>query len=236
MPRSLRLALMAILLWGWVPSAVRAGESYYLLLFGSEDQPKHLRNSHTWATFVRAVGEESDPAGYQLFSHTISWYPESLRVRVWAARPEPGINLTLEQTMSIVLANHEHIRMWGPFRITPRLYNRSVAIYNELSAGGAQYRAISALMDVYVADCIHAVAAVDPDFGRRHYPLIRIGQPATRYMARQVMMRSEERGFDQRALDNSWLIPALGLDRYPICVVPPGAIEPAGCGLCRHSE
>ena len=59
-----------------------------------------------------------------------------------------------------------------------------------------------------ISDCIHAVAAVDPVFGRGHYPLIRIGDPASRFLAQRIVVRSFERhGIDQAAFDNSWLIP-----------------------------
>lgn len=66
--------------------------------------------------------------------------------------------------------------------------------------------------------------------GRGHYPLIRIGQPASRYIARQFMTRS---AFDQYQTEASWLIPRLGLDRYPIEVIPPQQIPRRGCALCR---
>ncbi len=234
--RSLRLGLLAMLVLGLAPAASNAGEFYYLLIFGSEDDPKHLRNAHTWAVFVRAVGEGTDQAGYQVTAHTLSWYPASKVVRLWSPCPEPGVNLTLEQTLETVLGLNENVRLWGPFQIQAPLYNRSVAVYNEVASGRAQYRAISALRDLYITDCIHVVAAVDPVFGRGHYPLIRIGQPASRYMARQVMMRSLEKGVDQAANDNSWLIPALGLIRYPITIVPPSAITAEPCGLCKQEE
>jgi hypothetical protein len=232
-PRLVFASALALLL---TPAAAPAGEHYYLLLFGSQDQPKHLRNTHTWATFVRAVGEGSDPAGYQLFVHTISWYPATLELHVWDLRPETGVNLTLEQTLEIVLANREQVRLWGPFVIDPSLYNRSVEVFHILQSGRARYRAISGNTDLYVGDCIHAVAAVDPIFGRGHYPLIRIGHPASRFIAREIMVRGLERGIDQTRFDNSWLIPALGLERYPISVVPPQAIPFQRCFLCTHPD
>ena len=94
----------------------------------------------------------------------------------------------------------------------------------------AQYRAISTPRNLLVSDCIHAVAAVDPVFGRGHYPLIRVGKPASRYIARQVMTRS---AFDQDQTDASWLIPSLGLGRYPIEVIPPEQIPRRNCLFCR---
>jgi hypothetical protein len=105
-----------------------------------------------------------------------------------------------------------------------------------LESGRVQYRAISTAMDLLIADCIHAVAAIDPDFGRGHYPLIRIGQPASRYIAREIVRRSPAMGLDQRAFDNSWLIARLGLSAYPITVIPPGAITSRRCVLCACPE
>ena len=102
-----------------------------------------------------------------------------------------------------------------------------------LDSGAAQYRAISTQANLLISDCIHAVAAVDPVFGRGHYPLIRIGKPASRYIARQVMTRSV---FDQWEGDNSWLIPRLGLDRHPIEIVLPQQIPKRGCFLCRYPD
>ena len=56
--RSLRLGLLAMLVLGLAPAASNAGEFYYLLIFGSEDDPKHLRNAHTWAVLYAQWGKE----------------------------------------------------------------------------------------------------------------------------------------------------------------------------------
>ena len=77
---------------------------------------------------------------------------------------------------------------------------------------------------------------MDPDFGRGHYPLIRIGKPASRYIARQIMTRTPAKGIEQERYDNSWLIPRLGLDRYPIEVIPPQRIPRRNCVLCLCPE
>src|SRR5262245_58010251 len=76
-------------------STAGAAERYYVLVFGSQSHPKQLRYTHTWATFVRAVGEGDDPNGWAVYQHTISWLPRTLEVRVWDPFPEPGINLDL---------------------------------------------------------------------------------------------------------------------------------------------
>jgi len=209
------------------------GEWHYVLVFGSQSCPKQLRYTHTWATFVRAVGEGTDPNAYAIQVHTISWLPATLDVKVFRPWPEPGVNLDLYQTLAAVAADRENVTMWGPFVIGPEVYERSLRVLQIINSGQAQYRAISNQRDLLISDCIHAVAAADPVFGRGHYPLIRIGKPASRFIARQIMTRSL---YDQYQYDNSWLIPRLGLDRYPIEVIPPQQIPKRNCVLCRCPE
>ena len=226
----------AIVLCLWGPSA-QANERFYVLIFGSQSHPKLLKYTHTWATFVRAVGDESNPSRCTLYQHTISWLPQTLNIRVWSPVPEPGVNLDLYQTLQVVSAQNERITLWGPFVITPDIYSRSLRVHEIVNSGAARYRAISTTYDLLVADCIHAVAAVDPLFGRSHYPLIRIGDPASRFLAREIVVRSvENRGIDQAVFDNTWLIPRLALDRYPIRVVTPQQIPQRSCFLCRCPE
>jgi hypothetical protein len=211
-------------------SALRAEEYYFGLIFGSQSHPKLLRYTHTWATFVRAVGEGPDLSTYTLYAHTISWYPRTLDVNVWDPRPEPGINLDLQQTFAIVRGNNERVMLWGPFVMSAEVYNRSLRVKEALESGRAQYRAISTTYDLFIADCIHAVAAVDTEFGREHYPLIRIGNPASRFIARQVMTRSI---YDQWQYNNAWIVPRLGIDPASITIVRPQQIPKRSCFLCR---
>jgi hypothetical protein len=221
------------LMLGSAGGTARGADFYYVLVFGSQSSPKLLRYTHTWATFVRAVGEGTDPRAYALEYHTISWLPQSLDVRVWRPWPEPGVNLDLYQTLDVVYSRRESVTMWGPFLVDKVLYDRSRLIAQIADSGAARYQAIDTQIDMYFSDCIHAVAAVDPVFGRGHYPLIRIGKPASRYIARQVMTRSP---IDQTAYDNSWVIPRLGLDRYPIEFISPQQIPRRNCLLCRCPE
>jgi len=215
--------------WG---SEARAGERFYTLIFGSQPSPKRVKDSHTWATFVRVV-EGGDGSALEVYVHTISWWPATLRVRVLAASAEPGVNLDLDQTLRVVTGRGERVTLWGPFEISPKVYEKSLHVWGVVQAGGARYRAIDSSFDLLVADCIHAVAAVDPDFGRRHYPLIRVGDSASRYIARQVLDRAP---FDQDRTRAGWLIPRLGLDRYPITVVPPEQAAARPCPLCHGPE
>lgn len=237
MIRRVRVAILAAIVLFSATLTAGAAEQYYVLIFGSQSHPKLLRNTHTWATFVRAVDVGSDPNCCTLYVHTISWLPQTLDVRVWTPFPEPGVNLELYQTLNAVHAHNEDVTLWGPFVIPPDLYERSLQVYGILQSGVVQYRAISTSSNLLISDCIHAVAAVDPIFGRSHYPLIRIGNPASRYMSREIMVRSlENRGIDQTVYDNSWLLPRLGLDRGSIQVVSPQQIPLRRCVLCPCPE
>lgn len=235
MARRTRLNVVAFLcvVLGSATGTAKGAEFYYALIFGSQSSPKQLRYTHTWATFVRAVGEGTDANSFAIEAHTISWLPQTLEVRVWRPWPEAGVNLDLYQTLQTVHASQQSVTMWGPFMIQKQAYDKSLWVRQLIDTGAPQYRAISTTRDLLISDCIHAVAAVDPVFGRGHYPLVRIGKPASRYIARQIMIRSP---IDQVAFDNSWLIPRLGLDRYPIEVIPPQQIPRRNCVLCQCPE
>ncbi len=232
MDQRIRPVVIALLglAFAMIASETKGDEFYYAMIFGSQSKPKLLQYTHTWATFIRAVGEGPDANNYSVYQHTISWLPQSLDVRTWSLLPEPGVNLDLYRTLEAVYRDREHVTMWGPFRIHQVVYERSLGVEQILDSGVAEYRAISTPRNLLISDCIHAVAAIDPIFGRDHYPLIRIGKPASRHIARQVMTRSV---FDQWQGNNSWLIPRLGLDCYPIEFVLPQQIPKRNCFLCR---
>jgi hypothetical protein len=221
--RSAALGLAALISCA---ATAKGNDVYYVLIWGSQSHPKLLKYTHTWATFVHAVGEGPNADNYQLEWHTISWLPATLDVRVFALRPEKGVNLDEHQTLQFVLGKGERVKLWGPLMVTPLIWQRSLEVRDIIASGRAEYRAISTTYDLLVADCIHAVAAVDPDFGREHYPLIRIGFSASRYLAREVVTRGPSKGINQADYDNSWLIPRLGLAGYPFEVIPGSAIRP----------
>ena len=231
--RGVALALIVGLFAHAGSAAAYSADWYYVLVFGSQSDPKRLKYTHTWATFVRATGEGQDPSAYALQSHTISWYPASREVKVFSPFPEQGVNLTLEETLAEVGRTKEKVKLWGPFLLKKEVYDRSLEIYRLAQTDLPRYRAISNSLDMLVSDCIHAVAACDPTFGRNHYPLIRIGHPASRFIAREIMVRSlEERGLDQSLHDHSWLIPRLGLCHRGIEVIAPRVIPHRRCFLC----
>ncbi|AMV40812.1 hypothetical protein [Planctomyces sp. SH-PL62] len=196
----------------------RGEDRFYAIIFGSQTRPKQLRHTHTWATFIRVAGESTDPNTAEAYQHTISWLPATLDIRVLAPHPEPGANFDLDRTLDVVQGFGEHVTAWGPFQITPEVYQRSLDVLALIASGQVEYRAISTRFNLLISDCIHAVAAVDPQFGRGNYPLIRVGKPASRYIAREIMRRSP---YDQRQVDAPWLFARLGLDRRGVELITP---------------
>ena len=207
------LTLFALLSLAGVSRQAKAGDFFYMMIFGSQSDPKQLRFSHTFATFVRATGEGTDPSTYALTWHTISWLPRNLDVRLRRFTPEPGINADLDSTMRIVMKDGEKVTMWGPYITSPQIYNRSIEVLNKLNSGKELYRAIDGPLNNNVSDCIHAVGDVDPQFGRRRYVLDKVGKPASAFVASQLIKRSH---YDQSQFENNWIIPRLGLHQYPI--------------------
>ncbi len=166
MPR--RLATIALLTLALAAPA-RAGTYYYAMVFGSDTCPKQLRYAHTWATFIKTTGEGSDPNGYAIEMRTISWMPQKPGVRILNPVPEPGMNVDLYRTLAIEYGHGDTVTMWGPFVVRPEIYERAGEVVSVLESGQARYRAISG-MELLTGDCIHAVAAVDPVFGRGALP------------------------------------------------------------------
>ena len=55
MKRLFRLAGMAVLVISLGAGAADADDYYFAMIFGSQSQPKQLRYTHTWATFVHGL-------------------------------------------------------------------------------------------------------------------------------------------------------------------------------------
>src|SRR6516165_10764118 len=74
------------------------GERYYVFLFGSQDRTRRPAYTHTWATAVRAVDQPAGPPVLEM--NTISWMPATLEINTLSRRVEPGVNLTLDESIA----------------------------------------------------------------------------------------------------------------------------------------
>jgi hypothetical protein len=191
-------------------------ERYYVMIFASQSTPKIPRFTHCWATVVKAT-DQPDGAPPKIESHTISWYPATMRVKPWHIWVEDGINLGLHDTINVVQKHHERVSMWGPYETWHGLYRRFLVQKQFMESGEVGYQCVDTIgeapKDGAGCDCIHAMSDMDPIFDRRRYPLTFFGEAASRNIVRQVRERPILIHPDQT---HDWLIPALGLDCYPI--------------------
>src|SRR5439155_5303766 len=84
-------ALLLILLSG----RGAAQDRFYMIIFADQHDQPHAEYSHTFATFVRVRPDCAVPNRARLDSHTISWMPKTLNIRVHAWLPETGVALEL---------------------------------------------------------------------------------------------------------------------------------------------
>jgi hypothetical protein len=192
------------------------GERFYITLFASQTSPRIPRLSHSWGTVLHVVdqGEGRPPL---VESHTISWLPATLEIHPWNFHTEKAINLDLQETLRFVLANGEHVSQWGPYECRPNLYYRFLVQKEFLESGRIGYQCVDTVGESARTgngcDCIHAMTDMDPLLSRNHYPLIRYGDSATRFVVQECRRRDVLINPGQT---HAWLNAYLGLDSYPI--------------------
>lgn len=192
------------------------GERFYITLFASQTTPRIPRLTHSWATVLHVVdqGEGRPPL---VESHTISWLPATLEIHPWRLHTEKGVNLDLQETLRFALAHGERVSQWGPYECRPNLYHRFLVQKNFLESGHIGYQLIDTVGESARAgngsNCIHAMTDMDPQMSRNHYPLIRYGDSATRFIVRECRRRDVLINPGQT---QAWLNAHLGLDSYSI--------------------
>ncbi|VTS00938.1 Uncharacterized protein OS=Planctomyces brasiliensis (strain ATCC 49424 / DSM 5305 / JCM 21570 / NBRC 103401 / IFAM 1448) GN=Plabr_4392 PE=4 SV=1 [Tuwongella immobilis] len=190
---------------------LHASERYYIFLFGSESFPRTPSKTHTWATLVQTQCIGGSETIVQ--SLTISWMPATLKIRPLARESETGRNLELHETIRFVLQDGQSIALWGPYEVYPTALPRFQAQIGRLQRGEYRYKSVDRNHGPRVSNCIHAVSDLDPLYGRDEYPLTRFGKLATQYLALEIFHRDR---VIQPERNHAWLIPAMGLERYPI--------------------
>jgi hypothetical protein len=192
------------------------GARYFVMVFGAESKPKRARYTHTWATMVKATPDPKQPDAYQLEVNTISWMPRTLVIRPPALRPECGVNLSLEATLSDCFCKNECVCMWGPFEydpcIAPFVYQRVLNQIHRLNCGEVLYKCIDpdrGPRSRYISDCIHAVTDLDPYEPRPFYNEFQnFGMDASRRVVRIMAGRHR---FDP-TVTHGWVAEALEVD------------------------
>ena len=204
------LALSALLLAGSSAWADR----YYLLIFAQQTHPKIPRYTHTFCTIVKVADPLPNCTDLPLEVHTISWLPATLKIRPYRMHPEPGYNLTLEETLNWSARNNMRVSLWGPYAITKCFYDRVYEEYARFDRGEYLYRAIDPPRrgDI-MADCIHAVTDIDGNDSRMRYLVLGSGDAVSRKFVR--ILRNQGK-LSLPLEDVFWLDFALRLDRFGV--------------------
>jgi hypothetical protein len=193
-------------------SRARAGEEYFLLMFGSQRIPANPNYSHSFATFVRATweGDGPRPANAALEAHTISWLPANLKIRTSALLPECGKNFDLHPTLQLAYETDQRVSLWGAYRVQPELFDLALQRKARLESGQIQYKANDAgYRSSRVTNCIHAISAIADG------PKLRVASPGWGESASYfVLLEMQPWIISQCAVPD--IGSALGLDQYPI--------------------
>jgi hypothetical protein len=194
-----------------------ANERYYLLLFGSNDVLRRPKYTHTWATVVRTVCTPGGGEPVVAEVVTISWLPVGLDIHPLDFCVEPGQNVELHETIRNSLQTGQNIAMWGPYEVWHGFHTRFGVQKAFLDSERVGYQMIDTVGEAARTgngcDCIHAISDMDPQYPRWRYPLAVYGIPATANLVRRLMHAGV---FIDPPATHDWLIPRLGLDRYPI--------------------
>jgi hypothetical protein len=203
-----RLLALALLLW--LPAAGTAEEYYFVTVFGSQRRLKQPDHAHSYAVFVRLYGEGCDLSKYKMEYFTISWLPATLQVRLWACRPEEGVNLDLHSTMHWALDDRRIVAYWGPYQITPDFYARAYRGAGLLNGGAVRYKAADTGYDTArVSNCIHACSDL-----AEGQPRLRIASPGWGHSASYAITVRYRDGIVDYDTTYPWILHCLGLSGY----------------------
>lgn len=191
-------------------------ERYYLLVFGSESDPKKAKFTHTWATAVK-VTDQCAGAPPMVEAHTISWMPATLDIHPLRFRVEPGVNLDLCTTIREMLATGQNITLWGPYQLRNGLYRKALIQKEFMESGRIGYQCIDTVGEAARngngSNCIHAITDCDTKFDRGGYPLSMFGNAASQHVVEQIVARD---GFIDPCTTHEWLLGPLGIADCPI--------------------
>jgi hypothetical protein len=164
------MAITALFVVAGVSRAQESDDaSYYMTIFSAQADSRDPRRTHSFATFVKAIGTGDSAKDNPIEIHTISWMPQSLEIVILRRRPEPGVNLDLESSLRWAASKSIRVSMWGPYQINKELYDRAVEQEARLNSGLVLYKAVDRRFRPGTAsNCIHAVADLDTDNGLLH--------------------------------------------------------------------
>jgi hypothetical protein len=148
--------------------ALAQSEHYFVAVYGYQNGLNTPSSTHSFAAFVRTDGSAQRNI---LEVKTISWLPADLSFTIFESA-EPGVNLTLGQTLGLAAQAGHQVQVFGPYEINADLYSRASRQYANLmdaqatgrilykSADGGQRAGIWSAVWGAAVNCIHALTDV----------------------------------------------------------------------------
>lgn len=207
MYRTLVLAGVAALFAAASPC--QAQERFYVMVFGSQRTPPNPAYSHSFAVFVK---ETCLVGGQRHLEHiTISWLPSTMVVRLNALCPESGTNFDIHTTFQWAYNSCQRVSMWGPYETCPEFWCQAVKQYNVLNSGKVRYKAVdTGYPTSRVSNCIHALGSVAGGYR------VRVFSPGWGETASYAITLRYSKWFVNPDQKHLWLLPPLGLGKYPL--------------------
>lgn len=206
------IALLLLPLAVPVAAVAQSPDSYYITVFGAGSNPLRASRTHTFATFTRV---QQTPDGPVVDNDTISWMPAMRRIRPLALRPEPGVNLTQEQTFRWIESKGIRTSVWGPFEIKPERYAVYLERKAELESGEVRYRAIGGFTkDATVSNCGQSFSRAGINGGRFLQPTPFPGEQGTSELVKRAARAAAAEG--RTLVERPELRPAVVTDPHPL--------------------
>jgi hypothetical protein len=191
-----------------VPAPGPTAAADYLIIFAGDSAPYRATKAHTFAALVRVETTPGGPARVTDLQ-SISWLPETMKVRALAMRPEVGRNVPLNETLEFYLRPGSHVNAWGPYLVKPEFaatFRARVATVN----GHFRYKGASFLSPRDVCDCARAVEEMArPD--RRFIGIFGYGAAAA-----SSAVRTFTPSLVEPEHSHAWVAQVAGLGAYPI--------------------
>jgi hypothetical protein len=156
---------------------------FFLVVWGYQGESNLPRESHTFLTVYRG----DDLARGRVAPATISWFPADGGLRLIGV--ERGRNFSLPQTLAMACQGRKHVASWGPYEISPALYQRVLARIKLLESGRLDFSALS--LRAGSMNCIEAAGDIT---NKPFHPLISWGYQASRAVVRHLSPFFKEGG------------------------------------------
>ncbi len=204
----------ASLIFVLLAAPAAAGADDYLMVFAADSIPYNPTKAHTFAAVVRVETAGGRPPRVVDVT-SLSWLPESMKVRAFALRPERGRNVPLEETIGVWEESGGRVCLWGPYRVTPAFADTFRARVATVE-GTFGYKGACLTSRLTVCDCARSVEEmIDPR--RRFIGAFGYGAAAASYIVRKFTPHLV--GPEQ---SHPWVATLIGLDAHALVRRPFG--------------